>query len=280
MLTKPVQTPNVSTVTKKVSPMKGLTLERFQEFEDAPFLISIDYDDFSTTILDYAMPVHEEKKVPGTFFITTRNVEEQDRIIEGSEGTWGEPVTWGEVRGMKLSGFMDIQNHTHTHLKLGEISKTQMVEQFEKSQDLFVKNGIFPRHISYPYGNFNSETLELVGTYFETARALGSEHYFNTLETIDFTKVGCAVSDGQDVQIIKGRVSNVRNNGGWMDMLFHAIHPDGITDKGRSCTTPTELAEIIDDVISKGGVFGTYDEIVSYYMFKKLGASELHHTGW
>lgn len=69
-------------------------------------------------------------------------------------------MTVDQLKAMDKLG-MAIAYHTHTHQWLGQISKEKQMEELDHSAAIFREMGIDCKVISYPYGSYNADTLEL-----------------------------------------------------------------------------------------------------------------------
>jgi len=105
--------------------------------------------------------------IKATFYIVTSRI--------GKLGSFG----WEEIKDLHREG-NEIGSHTHTHPRLTRISGDRVNLEFKKSQEILKRFGC--RTLAYPYGECNSNTVELAKKYFSAARG-----YYNTVtENGDF----------------------------------------------------------------------------------------------
>lgn len=149
--------------------------KKFQEIMSASFVCTFGYDDHSRYIYEHAFPVHQAHDAPGTFFITTGRIEEQDRSFGLSEPSrWGPVCTWEELREMHTApvGAISVENHTHSHPNLSLVNDERLYEEFQTSQDIFKKRGFTPKYTSYPYGAHNDLTKLYASAFFKAGRGV------------------------------------------------------------------------------------------------------------
>lgn len=79
-------------------------------------------------------------------------------------------LNWDELKSLSHAG-IEIGSHTHTHPLLDKIEKLDLVQmELKKSARMLnEKLGQKTKFISYPNGNYDSRTLELVTRYYEAA---------------------------------------------------------------------------------------------------------------
>src|SRR5262249_38061234 len=85
-------------------------------------------------------------------------------------------LTWGEVETMTRDGVMDVQSHTHTHLRcrVSENSAEAIASDLAASRELIDSRlGTRCRHLAWPKGKYDEEAIRL-------ARSLGYEGLFTT----------------------------------------------------------------------------------------------------
>lgn len=85
-----------------------------------------------------------------------------EKYAKDSESLVNEELymTIDQVKTLNKLG-MRVAYHTHTHQWLGQISKEEQREELKKAEEIFKEMGIECNVISYPYGSYNEETLEL-----------------------------------------------------------------------------------------------------------------------
>ena len=119
--------------------------------------ISITIDDAYQSFYKIGLPIFEKYNVPVTLFLNTSSV-------GGSEN-----LTWEELKDLLNRG-VDIQNHTHSHPHLPDLSETGIREEIELSQKLLQENlNITPNLFAYPYGETSAVAKAIASEYFDAA---------------------------------------------------------------------------------------------------------------
>ena len=119
--------------------------------------ISITVDDAYLSFFEVGLPIFEKYEIPVTLFLNTENVGGQNYM------------NWTQLKSA-LSRGVDIQNHTHSHSSLSNLSEIEIVNEIEKSQDLIFENlGITPNLFAYPFGENSTIAQKVVSQYFDAA---------------------------------------------------------------------------------------------------------------
>lgn len=122
----------------------------------------ITFDDGFRDLIETAGPILERFGLTATtFFVTGRAGRLSD--WEGQSDQRAAPLlSWSEVRQLADRG-MTFASHTVSHCRLGEIDGTSLRRELEESKKTLEDQlGRSVDLISYPYGNFNEQVLEMV----------------------------------------------------------------------------------------------------------------------
>ena len=123
-------------------------------------IVAITFDDAYRSIYTTAFPNLQARGWPFTIFVATRLIEEQNPHY----------LTWAQLAEMSRHG-ATIANHTdsHTHMirrldaETADHWKERMREELLTAKRLLVKHGLNSNLFAYPYGEYDEETLNLVG---------------------------------------------------------------------------------------------------------------------
>lgn len=242
-----------------------------EEISKHDFVFTIGYDDASSSIYEHAWPVHKAHDVPGTFWVTTGMMEG-----EVSSTTWGDIVTWDQLREMQNSdiGKITVGSHSHSHMDHGVATPAQLNSDASTAMDIFKREGFKPKYMSYPGGLSSALAKQYMSIYFKAARGAGvnegfhighnngeSERYFTD-------SVNC---DVPSVENIKGIITTAKNQKDkkkmvWLDIFVHMVHPSGFDTKGGVVKTPDQISEIIQFVKDSNGLVLSFDDAVSAFM--------------
>ncbi|HEM5988839.1 TPA: polysaccharide deacetylase family protein [Streptococcus suis] len=115
------------------------------------------YDSPETTVikrlLQFALEEDAKDELVNKLF--TKYVKDSESLVNDELY-----MTIDQVKVMDRLG-MGIAYHTHTHQWLGQISREKQIDEMQKSEEVFREMGIDCKVISYPYGSYNNDTLDL-----------------------------------------------------------------------------------------------------------------------
>lgn len=127
-------------------------------------LVVISFDDAFKTDYTQAYRIMQPLGIKGTSYVNT------DYIDRGMSNR----LSWENVYEMRANGW-DIQCHTHTHARLGDLTEAEIRQEIESVDSSFIAAGLpTPEHHAYPYGSMNALTHSVVGEYRKTLRRTGS----------------------------------------------------------------------------------------------------------
>lgn len=114
-----------------------------------------------------AIPVMKKYGYTGTFYIITNDINEGNGF-----------VTWDILKEMVKDG-MDIEDHTVHHPSLASLDEDQQRMELEKSKKVLEeKLGITVKHLAYPGGSYNKQTIKIAQELgYETATTVSHSQY-------------------------------------------------------------------------------------------------------
>jgi len=117
--------------------------------------IGISVDDADKSFLTTAWPKFKEKNLPVTLFVSTSTIVDNNKNY----------LNWNQIRQLKNEG-VTIGAHSHTHNHLTELSNTEIIDEIELSNNIFLKElGVIPSLFAYPYGETNEKIINLLKNY-------------------------------------------------------------------------------------------------------------------
>ena len=242
---------------------------KLRQMIDHDLIVTIGYDDASKSIYDYAFPVHQAHNVPGTFWVTTG-------IVEGDreEGSWGDVVTWEQLREMEQSGIMTIGGHSNMHIAYGGATPAQLHADLSAMKEIFLREGFNPKYMSYPGGSSSILAQQYVSAYFHAARGANVHSGFhvgqNSYDANKYYTDSVSI-DTPSVENIKGILTTAKNKKSqgemvWIDLFMHMISPTGLSTAGGVVKTPDQLSEIIQYVKDNNGLIISFDDAIKVFM--------------
>lgn len=149
--------------------MKGGSANEIAEFfKNNPKPIIITFDDGYKGIYTHVLPLMKKYNFKVNFYICGKLIDDNHP----------EYCTWDEIKILNQSGLADIGNHTYS---LHEKSKEELrnlystnfdmaIKDINKNRDVIAKNtGVVTSSFSFPYGQYNDITLNMMKAYGYTA---------------------------------------------------------------------------------------------------------------
>lgn len=131
--------------------------------------VVVTFDDGTADIVDEALPVLVEHRIPALVYLAT------DFIEQGREfPAQGRPASWAALADAVSTGWVSIGSHTHTHRLLDRVDARTAADELDRSIGLIGERlGLGCEHFAYPKALPGSPAAEAeVRARFRTA-ALG-----------------------------------------------------------------------------------------------------------
>ena len=139
---------------------------------DSSRLAVLTFDDGYSDTYTTAFPLLQEKGMPFTLYVSTRQVE---LAGEGAVDSKSPAMTWDEISAMYSTGLLTVGAHTHSHRDLREAGRDEVMEEVSISNALILKElGIHVRHFAYPWGYWSSTAHDVISERYESAVLGGS----------------------------------------------------------------------------------------------------------
>jgi peptidoglycan/xylan/chitin deacetylase (PgdA/CDA1 family) len=168
---------------------KPLSADTMQSLESFIHYVAITFDDGFQSVLENALPVLFQRKIPSTIFIPTgRMGHHPEWNLEPSNCDRYETVmTASQLRELP-SDLVSIGSHAVTHLRLTSMGEDEAWKELHGSrQELESLLGQKIKLFSFPHGDYNEKLVEL-------SRQAGYERVFGIVPTLTFLKPGEYVS--------------------------------------------------------------------------------------
>jgi peptidoglycan/xylan/chitin deacetylase (PgdA/CDA1 family) len=135
----------------------------------APIVIT--FDDGTADWGELAMPILVENRLPATFYVSTRFVEDRWPFPDS-----GAPISWAGLAEMAATGLATIGSHTHSHLVLDRAGAATATDEIDRSRALIEDRlGVVCADFAYPKAILGSPAAEIiVRRTFATAALAGS----------------------------------------------------------------------------------------------------------
>jgi peptidoglycan/xylan/chitin deacetylase (PgdA/CDA1 family) len=131
--------------------------------------VVVTFDDGTADLVELALPILVEHKIPAVFYLSTDFVERGRPFPHN-----GTPLSWAGAREALTTGLVTIGSHTHTHALLDRLDPPSAADELDRSVDLIAeRTAASADHFAYPKAVAPSSAVEaLVRDRFRSA-ALG-----------------------------------------------------------------------------------------------------------
>ena len=118
-------------------------------------VIGISVDDADKSFYEVGWPLFKKYNIPVTLFVTTGTIANNNKSY----------LNWDQIRELKDEG-VKIGAHSHTHAHMPDITLEEAKKEIEISNKIFLKEiGEIPSLFAFPYGETNSELMNLIKDY-------------------------------------------------------------------------------------------------------------------
>lgn len=108
--------------------------------------VVVTFDDGTADIIEEALPICVEHRVPLLLYLATRFVDEKRQFPQD-----GHPVSWSALADGLTTGYLEIGSHTHGHALLDRIRPADVDTELDRSVELIQDRlGVDPVHFAYP----------------------------------------------------------------------------------------------------------------------------------
>lgn len=194
-----------------------------------PMITFID-DDGWEEALDNWESISDETGVKPSFAIVTGFI--------GAEGK----APWDKIKRLWNRGF-EFASHTHSHLKLTDLTDAEIISECSKSANVFNEHGMRCEFLVYPHNASNVRVVNIVKKYFKGAFWGGnvvnlppvSSHMMNRHNLTYDTMTSKTFADGITKDVYEFRpeeelfraIDDAIKNKGWLVFLSHARNNGG-----------------------------------------------------
>ena len=117
--------------------------------------IGISIDDADKSFFETGWPLFKKHNIPVTLFVTTGTIANNNKSY----------LNWDQIRKLRDEGVI-IGAHSHTHAHMPDINIEEVRNEIELSNKIFLRElGKIPTLFAFPYGEANSEIIELLKEY-------------------------------------------------------------------------------------------------------------------
>lgn len=177
--------------------------------------VSFSFDDGWLSQYQNAVPTLDNLGIKGTFYIVTRQL---------SDTGYSGFVSKAQVKDLFARGH-EIGAHTRTHPHLPTLSFSDQQTEIVGSKDDLAAMGITPTTFAYPYGEFDSDSYNITGGSFQSARATIDGLVEPSTDKLLLWRE--SVENTTTLADVKSWVSTAKANKQWLILTFHLVDTSG-----------------------------------------------------
>lgn len=214
--------------------VKEIINPKKEEFNNQA-MVTFAYDDGKLSNYEEALPLHEEYKMPATFYIIGK------RAIPDSD--LDEFLTIDMIKDSFERG-VDIGSHTYYHDNLTEKDDEELHFEMSESKEAIEKiigEGTV-KTVAIPYSKHNEKVKEIAKEYYDGMRI--HENTLNEIPKEDPHALYSAIAPLNDTTFedIKEQIDNAVAENKWAVIMLHGIDKD---KEHRFEITPDLLEEVL-----------------------------------
>jgi peptidoglycan/xylan/chitin deacetylase (PgdA/CDA1 family) len=202
--------------------------------------VTFRFDDGIDDQYSVAAPILDNAGFKAVFYIISQQILDND---------FSGYMSIANVQDLAKRGY-EIGAHTRTHPHLTTLTAAEQQDEIAGSrQDILGWNVGLVNSFAYPYGEYDSTTLQIVkDTGFTNAASTITGYVTPTSDPYQLEYQEC--HNNVSLATLESYVNSAAANHRWLIMLFHGIQSDTSSDF-YSCT-PTMLQSIVNYVKQKG----------------------------
>lgn len=129
--------------------------EKLKNKEEVPSnWVAFTIDDAYKSFYQNGLKVFKEYNYPFTLFV----------YVKATNDKYGDFMSWDQIK--EASKYGSIELHSYNHKSLVKLSDEEIIEDTKKAIDIFEKNmGYKAKYYTYPYGEYNERTKEVLKTF-------------------------------------------------------------------------------------------------------------------
>lgn len=212
--------------------------------------VTLTFDDGLLSQYQNAVPTLNQYGLKGTFYIISRELAD-----------YGFPdfMSKAQIQSMFQAGHQ-IGAHTRTHPDLTRLTAAQQQQEIDGSrQDLLAMNVGPMSSFAYPYGAYDSTTLQIVkDAGFTSARTTINGYATATSDHYQLPRKG--VINTTTLSQIEDWINYAAANRVWLIIAIHGVDTSGTTYS----MTPTLFNQMVDLIARKGIPVITIDQGMQY----------------
>ena len=130
-------------------------------------------------------------------------------------------ISLSEFKEMRDDPLVEFVNHTHTHPRLANLNAEQIEYEISKCEEFLSDNGIFTKHLVYPYGSVNDLVKQIASKYTNSASKSNGLNINPNVEVLDTFQLNRIVFEESE-STFQTRINQAASTGGCVLINSHS----------------------------------------------------------
>ena len=195
---------------KNVGESIGSSDVTYSKFNSKGTLVIMD-DDTMKTSYNVLFPFAKQHGIKITLAAISGKIKEENTTHINME----------EFREMRDNDLVEFVNHTHTHPRLANLNAEQIDDEIRKCEEFLSENGIYTKHLVYPYGSVNDLVKQIASKYTNSASKSNGLNISPKNEVLDSFQLNRIVFEETEATF-QSRINQAASNGGCVLINSHS----------------------------------------------------------
>ena len=130
-------------------------------------------------------------------------------------------ISLSEFKEMRDDPLVEFVNHTHTHPRLADLNAEQIEYEISKCEEFLADNGVFTKHLVYPYGSVNDLVKQIASKYTNSASKSNGLNINPNVEVLDTFQLNRIVFEESE-STFQSRINQAASTGGCVLINSHS----------------------------------------------------------
>lgn len=130
-------------------------------------------------------------------------------------------ISLSEFKEMRDDPLVEFVNHTHTHPRLANLNAEQIEYEISKCEEFLADNGVFTKHLVYPYGSVNDLVKQIASKYTNSASKSNGLNISPNTEVLDTFQLNRIVFEESE-STFQSRINQAASTGGCVLINSHS----------------------------------------------------------
>lgn len=182
----------------------------YSKFNSKGTLVILD-DDTMKTSYNLLYPFAKQHGIKITLAAISGKIQEENT----------SHIDLSEFKEMRDDPLVEFVNHTHTHPRLANLNAEQIEYEISKCEEFLSDNGIFTKHLVYPYGSVNDLVKQIASKHTNSASKSNGLNINPNVEVLDTFQLNRVVFEETEATF-QSRINQAASNGGCVLINSHS----------------------------------------------------------